>query len=83
MAVHADGAVGCYLTGVKKIVVYEPADPRLRGFAVQTVALETLHAAWETLTTGEGDRLVPLLAAAVAPSPADSTLQRELDGSVG
>lgn len=83
MAVHADGAVGCYLTALNKIVVYEPADPRLRGFAVQTVAHETLHAAWETLSVGERDRLVPLLEAAVAPFPADSTLQKELAGSVG
>lgn len=83
MAVLADGAVGCYLTGLNKIVVYEPADPRLHGFAVLTVAHETLHAAWETLTAGERDRLVPLLEAAVAPFPADSTLQKELAGSVG
>lgn len=83
MAVHADGTVGCYTAGVNRIVVYEPADPRLHGYAVETVAHETLHAAWETLAVGERDRLVPLLEAAVAPFAADSTLQKELAGSVG
>ncbi len=81
--VHAEGAVGCYLGGVNRIVVYEPADPRLRGYAVETTAHETLHAAWETLAADQRDRLVPLLETAVAPLPADSTLQKELAGSVG
>jgi len=83
MAVHADSRVGCYVSGANKIVVYQPADPRLRGFAVETAAHETLHAAWETLTAGERDQLVPLLESAVAPFAADSTLQKELAGSVG
>ena len=82
-AVHSEAAVGCYFAGVNRIIVYEPADPRLRGYAVETTAHETLHAAWETLAADQRDRLVPLLEAAVTPLPADSTLRKELAGSVG
>jgi hypothetical protein len=82
-ALPAGGAVGCYLSSPDRIFVYEPADPRLRGHAVETAAHETLHAAWERLPAVERDHLVPLLAAAVASLPPAGTLREQLAGSIG
>ena len=82
-ALPAGGAVGCYLAGPDRIFVYEPADPRLRGHAVETAAHETLHAAWERLPAGERARLVPLLETEVASLPPAGTFREELAGSVG
>ncbi|MGV8978303.1 MAG: hypothetical protein ACOH17_09685 [Cellulomonas sp.] len=81
--VRGEGAVGCYIGGANRIFVYEPADPRLRGYVVETTAHETLHAAWATLPAAQRDRLIRPLEAAVAPLPADSTLRKELAESVG
>src|SRR5450759_677225 len=82
-ALPAGGAVGCYLAGPDRIFVYEPADPRLRGHAVETAAHETLHAAWERLPAGERARLVPLLETEVGSLPPAGTFREELAGSVG
>ncbi len=81
--VRADGAVGCYSGGANSIVVYVPADPRLRGFAVETVAHEALHAAWDRLAQDERDQLTPVLEAEVAATPADDLIHQQIAGSVG
>ncbi len=81
--VRADGAVGCYSSGANSIVVYVPADPRLRGFAVETVAHEALHAAWDRLAQDERDQLTPLLEAELAAVAADDMIHLQLAGSVG
>lgn len=75
-------AVGCFLAGTNSIVVYAPADPRLRGFTVETVAHETLHAAWNRLDATEQALLTPLLESAVASLPADDDLHEQIAGSV-
>lgn len=80
--VRAD-AVGCFHAGTNSIVVYAPADPRLHGFAVETVAHETLHAAWNRLDATEQALLTPLLESAVASVPADDELHAQIAGSVG
>jgi hypothetical protein len=82
-AVVADGTVGCYRPGDGTIVVYVPADARLRGFVVETVAHETLHVAWETLTDAERTELAGLLDAVVAALPADDPIHEQIAGSVG
>ncbi|NMM31990.1 MAG: hypothetical protein HHJ10_13370 [Cellulomonas sp.] len=79
----AGGAAGCYLAGPDRIVVYEPADPRLRGQAVQTAAHETLHAAWEQLPAADRTRLIPLLEAQVAGLAPTDPLREQLAGSIG
>ncbi|WP_456789798.1 hypothetical protein [Cellulomonas sp. P5_C5] len=81
--VRTDGAVGCFNSQNDSIVVYAPADPRLRGFVVETVAHETLHAAWDVLDTAEQARLTTLLESVVASVPADDDLHEQLAGSVG
>ncbi|MBC7292445.1 MAG: hypothetical protein H5T83_14065 [Actinotalea sp.] len=75
------GAVGCF-TG-SRIIVYAPADARLRGFVVETVAHETLHAAWEVLDRGVQQELTALLEAELAQVPADRTIHEQLAASVG
>ncbi|GIG40662.1 hypothetical protein [Cellulomonas phragmiteti] len=82
------GAVGCYHTSAGgletggRIVVYTPADPRLRGFVVETAAHELLHAAWTELTSDERAAAATTLAAVVAGiDPADD-LHAQLAGSV-
>ena len=82
-SVRADGAVGCFLAESNAIVVYAPADARLRGFVVETVAHETLHAAWNVLDQAEQTRLAALLEAVVATLPADDKLHEQIAGSVG
>lgn len=78
------GAVGCYRHGpTPSIVVYAPADPRLRGAVVETVAHETLHAAWETLDAHERADLTVLLEAELAALPADARIHEQVAGSVG
>jgi hypothetical protein len=74
-------AVGCF-TG-SRIIVYVPADARLRGFVVETVAHETLHAAWEVLAPDVRRELTTLLEAELAGVPADRPLHEQLAGSVG
>lgn len=81
--VRADGAVGCYSGAANTIVMYVPADPRLRGFAVETAAHETLHAAWVRLTEAERADLTGLLEAEMARMPADATIHEQVAGSVG
>ncbi|GEK21777.1 hypothetical protein [Cellulomonas xylanilytica] len=81
--VRADGAVGCYLAETGSIIAYAPSDPRLRGFLVETVAHETLHAAWETLDPAEQTRLTALLESVVASLPADDTIHEQIAASVG
>lgn len=83
------GAVGCYHSsagGIEtggRIVIYAPADPRLRGFVVETAAHELLHAAWNDLTTGERDTATRALATALAGvDPADD-IHTQISGSVG
>ncbi|SFA96650.1 hypothetical protein [Cellulomonas marina] len=77
-------AVGCYQRGAQdSIVLYRPADERLRGSVVETAAHETLHAGWERLGDEERARLVPLLEAALAAVPAEDRLHAQLAGSVG
>ncbi|WP_456819435.1 hypothetical protein [Cellulomonas sp. URHB0016] len=80
---RGDGAVGCYQPGDDTIVAYVPADPRLRGFVVETVAHETLHAAWTRLTAAEQAEVTPLLEAEVAALDAGAPLHEQLAGSVG
>lgn len=82
-AVRAGGAVGCYLPSTGSIVLYQPADARLRGFVVETAAHEMLHAAWERLTDGERTDLEPLLESEVALLAADDPIHEQLTGSVG
>ncbi|HEY3436404.1 MAG TPA: hypothetical protein VGK35_01835 [Actinotalea sp.] len=81
----ADGPVGCFLQsgGSASIVLYEPADPRLHGYVVESAAHETLHAAWTRLGRAERDRLLPPLEAEVAALPADDPLRVQIAGSVG
>lgn len=74
-------AVGCF-TG-SRIIVYVPADARLRGSVVETVAHETLHAAWEVLAPDVRRELTALLEAEVALVPVDRPLHEQLAGSVG
>jgi len=81
--VAADGAVGCYLGATDSIVLYQPADPRLHGSAVETAAHETLHAAWERLDAAQRARLTPLLETEVAALPADDAVLEQIAGSVG
>jgi len=83
------GAVGCYHTAAGglqtggRIVVYEPEDPRLRGFVVETAAHELLHAAWNELTADEQATAVAALEPVVAGiDPADD-VHGQLAGSVG
>lgn len=85
----AGGAVGCYHSsagGIQvggRIVIYQPADPRLRGFVVETAAHELLHAAWNELDDAERQSASPALEAVVAGiDPADE-LHVQLAGSVG
>lgn len=78
-----EGAVGCYQPGDERIVVYVPADARLRGFVVETVAHETLHAAWNRLTPAEQTEITPLLEAEVAALGPDAPVQQQIAGSVG
>ncbi|EYR62579.1 hypothetical protein N866_07305, partial [Actinotalea ferrariae CF5-4] len=75
------GAVGCF--DGRTIVVYAPPDPRLRGFVVETVAHETLHAAWVTLAPSERQALTGALETALAGVPGDDPLHEQLAGSVG
>jgi len=77
-----EGAVGCYDPGSGTIAVYAPADPRLRGFVVETVAHETLHAAWTRLTDSEQAEVTPLLEAEVAALPAGDPMPQQIAGSV-
>lgn len=83
------GAVGCYhssaggLEAGGRIVVYTPADARLRGFVVETAAHELLHAAWNDLTPGERDTATSALNAVVGGiDPADD-IHAQIAGSVG
>lgn len=75
------GAVGCF--DGRTIVVYAPADARLRGSVVETVAHETLHAAWEVLPPAQRQDLTALLEAEIARQPADAPIHEQLAGSVG
>jgi hypothetical protein len=79
----AGSRVGCYFGGADSIVVYQPADPRLLGSAVETAAHETLHAGWERLGVHERAGLTVLLEAAIATVPADDTVHEQIAGSVG
>lgn len=79
--VHRAGAVGCF--DGRRIVVYAPEDPRLRGSVVETAAHEMLHAAWQALDPVTRDELVPLLEDELAAVPADAPLHEQLAGSVG
>jgi hypothetical protein len=81
-ALRADGTVGCYRPD-GTIVVYAPADPRLRGFVVETTAHEALHAAWTTLDGQEQTELATLLEAVVATAPAEDAIHEQIAGSVG
>lgn len=74
-------AVGCF-TG-SRIIVYVPADARLRGSVVETVAHETLHAAWGVIAPGVRQELTTLLEAELAGVPAGRPLHQQLAGSVG
>ncbi|GIG20793.1 hypothetical protein Cch01nite_15170 [Cellulomonas chitinilytica] len=82
-AVAHDGAVGCYKPGDESIVVYVPADARLHGFVVETVAHETLHAAWNRLSPADQMVVTPLLEAEVAALAPDDPMRAQIDGSVG
>ncbi|WP_449385845.1 hypothetical protein [Cellulomonas soli] len=80
---RSDGAVGCYDPADGSIVIYRPADARLQGFVVETAGHETLHVAWEQLTSDERDTLTPLLEAQVAALAADDPVHEQIAGSVG
>ncbi|MBO1751399.1 hypothetical protein J4G33_06240 [Actinotalea sp. BY-33] len=77
------GAVGCFNTGTGEILAYAPTDPRLRGFLVETVAHETLHAAWEELEEDAQQKLTGLLEAELAALPEDALIHEQVAGSVG
>ena len=86
---QSGGAVGCYhsvaggLGAGGRIVIYQPADPRLRGFVVETAAHELLHAGWTQLTDDERATATAALEVVVAGiDPADD-LHAQLAGSVG
>ncbi|UZN03048.1 hypothetical protein [Cellulomonas sp. S1-8] len=88
-AAPTGGAVGCYHStagGLQvggRIVIYQPADARLRGFVVETAAHELLHAAWNELSPTERTTVTAALEGVVAGiDPADD-LHAQLDGSVG
>ncbi|NKY40670.1 hypothetical protein HGA02_14395, partial [Cellulomonas septica] len=76
-------AVGCYHSDAGVIVIYRPGDERLHGFVVETAAHELLHAAWDRLSAGDRERIVPALEAALASVPADDPLHLQVAGSVG
>ncbi|MBO3089442.1 hypothetical protein [Cellulomonas dongxiuzhuiae] len=85
----AGGAVGCYHStagGIEtggRIVIYTPADPRLRGFVVETAAHELLHAAWNELTDDEQTAATTALATVLdGIDPADD-IHTQISGSVG
>ena len=80
-----DGAVGCFarVGGASSIVLYAPADPRLRGSVVESAAHETLHAAWAQLSAATQAQLGPLLEVEVAVLPADDPMRAQIAGSVG
>ncbi|MET0788393.1 MAG: hypothetical protein ABWY33_04035 [Cellulomonas sp.] len=80
---HGSGAVGCYQPATNTMVLYLPADPRLRGFTVESAAHETLHAAWARLSPADQAVLAPLLEAEVASLPADARVLEQIAGSVG
>jgi len=82
-SVRTAGAVGCFRADTNAIIVYAPADPRLHGFVVETVAHETLHAAWNRLDVAEQTRLAALLETVVASLPADDKVHAQIAGSVG
>lgn len=85
----AGAAVGCYhretggLEVGGRIVVYVPADPRARGFVVETAAHELLHAAWNELTPDEQAAATTALAAEVAALDPTDDLHDQLAASVG
>ncbi len=90
LAVRADGPVACYtstgrtlLASRPSIVLYVPADPRLRGFVVESAAHELLHAGWDDLTDTERASATPLLEAVVAGLDPQDGLHAQLAGSVG
>lgn len=78
-----DGAVGCFQPATNTIVIYRPPDPRLHGWVVETAAHETLHAAWEQLTSDEQAALVPLLEVEVGGLAVDDPIHQQIAGSVG
>jgi hypothetical protein len=80
---RSDGAVGCYLGGTDSIVIYQPADARLFGSAVETAAHELLHAAWVRLEPLERARLTSTLEAVVASLAPDDPVHEQIAGSVG
>ncbi|GGC02395.1 hypothetical protein [Cellulomonas carbonis] len=79
----AGGAVGCHVPLERSVVVYAPADPRARGFVVNTLAHETLHVAWVALSPDDRHRLTPLLETEIAAVPADDPIHEQIAGSVG
>ncbi|KQS98401.1 hypothetical protein ASG23_11360 [Cellulomonas sp. Leaf395] len=82
-AVRADGAVGCYLGVENAIIAYAPADARLRGYLVETIAHETLHAAWGRLDPAEQARLSALLETVASTVPTDDRIHTQIAESVG
>jgi hypothetical protein len=80
--VASAGAVGCYRSADGTIVVYAPADPRLRGFIVETTAHEVLHAAWASLSVEERAELGAFLEAESALLAADDPIKAQIAGSV-
>ncbi|ADG76132.1 hypothetical protein Cfla_3251 [Cellulomonas flavigena DSM 20109] len=82
------GAVGCYhssaggLQANGRIVVYTPADARLRPFVVETAAHELLHAAWNELSDGEQDVATRALATVLSGVDPEDDIHEQIAGSV-
>ncbi|MFD1713795.1 hypothetical protein ACFSBZ_04860 [Amnibacterium flavum] len=74
--------VGCY-GGFDRIVVFQPADPRLAGSAVTTAAHELLHAAYERLNLTERTDIDQLTEAAVDAVPIGDPVHEQIAASVG
>ncbi|HEY8717051.1 MAG TPA: hypothetical protein VIM26_00460 [Pengzhenrongella sp.] len=82
-ATSGSGAVGCFRERANSIVLYEPADPRLRGFVVEAAAHEMLHAAWARMSAAEQARLTPLLEAEIVSLAPDDPIRGRISASVG
>lgn len=82
------GAVGCYhssaggLQAGGRIVIYTPADERLRPFVVETAAHELLHAAWNELDDAEQAAATRTLATVLSGVDAEDDIHEQIAGSV-
>lgn len=76
---EGSGILGCYLPRDRTIHLFAVTEPRLLGLTDVVAAHEMLHAAWDRLSTGEQQQLVPLLESEAAKLSGDSAFQARLD----